>query len=185
MGIEKLIEIIGDAWDQLLPFTVIPYYQKGVRLRLGRKPQSSGIFSAPTVLDAGFHWKIPFADEVLTETVVATTMNISEQSVTTLDGKSVVVASVLKYSVSDVEKLLLEVSTAKDALNDMAKGIIRGKIINANWDECNNDSFLGKVSKEIKHEAAKWGITVEQFTITDLGLIRSIRLLTEDKTQKL
>jgi membrane protease subunit HflC len=179
MGIDKLIDIIADAWEQFLPFTVISHYQQGVRLRLGRKPSSQGIFKSATVLDPGFHWKIPFVDEILTEMVKTTTMNISEQSVTTLDGQSVVVAAVLKYSISDVEKLLLEVGTAKDALNDMAKGIIRDKIIQTNWADCNNSALTGSISKKLKHEATKWGITVEEITLTDLGLMRSIRILNE------
>jgi regulator of protease activity HflC (stomatin/prohibitin superfamily) len=111
--------------------------------------------------------------------VKATTLNLSEQTITTKDGQSIVIRSVIKYEVSDVETLLLEVSNAVDALSDIVQGIIRDKIIEKDWSELNTSSLTGEISRASKAEARKWGITILQITITDLALMRSIRLLTK------
>jgi membrane protease subunit HflC len=151
-----------------MPMVVIPHYDRGVRLRLG-KPRG--------VLEPGLHYKIPFADTILTHMVKATTLNLSEQTITTRDGQSIVIRSVIKYEVSDVETLLLEVSNAVDALSDIVQGIIRDKIIEKDWSELNTSALTGEISRASKAEARKWGITILQITITDLALMRSIRLL--------
>ena len=166
--LDRFLDLLLNFLDDTLPWIVIPHYDRGVRLRLG-KPKG--------VLEPGFHWKIPFADQIPTHMVKATTLNLTEQSITTKDGQNVVVCTVIKYEVSDVETLLLEVANAVDALSDISQGIVREKIMNRNWNECNEESLTGEISRKAKAEANKWGITILQVTITDLALMRSIRLL--------
>lgn len=166
--LDKLIDIVLEFIDRIVPFVVINYYDRGIRLRLG-KPRG--------MLQPGFHWKIPFADDIITHMVKATTLNLAEQSLTTKDNQQLVIKVALKYEVEDVETLLLEVSSPVDALSDMACGIVRDKVISRNWNECNEDKLTGDISRAVKAEARKWGISVQTVTITDLGLIRSIRLL--------
>lgn len=166
--LDKLIDIVLQFIDDLVPWVVIPHYDRGVRLRLG-KPCG--------VLECGFHWKVPFADQILTHMIMPTTMNLSEQSVVTADGTAVVVKAVIKYEVENVERLLLEVNSASDALSDMAQGLIRDKLIAADWKDCNNDKITSDISRSIKIEAKKWGIRVLTVVLTDLSPMRSIRLL--------
>lgn len=166
--LDRLIDLLLNFLDDTLPFIVIPHYDMGVRLRFGI-PKG--------VLEPGFHWKLPFADQILSHMVKATTLNLSEQTITTKDGQSVVIRTVIKYEISDVETLLLEVSNAVDALSDIVQGIIRDKIVERDWKDCNNDELSVAISRQSKIEARKWGITILQITITDLALMRSIRLL--------
>lgn len=171
--LDKLIDIILQVIDDLVPWVVIPHYDRGVRLRLGKLRGG--------VMDCGFHWKIPFADQIQTHMVMPTTMNLSEQSVVTLDGTAVVVKAVIKYEVEDVQRLLLEVNSASDALSDMAQGIIRDKLIETAWSDCNNAKLTSDISRAIKMESKKWGIKVLTVILTDLSPMRSIRLLNSVK----
>ena len=166
--LDKLIDIVLQFISDIVPFVVIDHYDRGVRLRFG---------IPKTELEPGFHWKIPFADQILTQMVKAKTINLSEQTITTKDGKSIVVKGVIKYEVSDVSTLLLEVNDATDALADMVQGIIRDKIISKNWEECNDSSLVGEISRAAKSEAKRWGLSILQITLTDLALMRSIRIL--------
>jgi regulator of protease activity HflC (stomatin/prohibitin superfamily) len=167
--LDKLIDLIIEFLADILPFQVIPHYDRGVRLRLGNPCGKE--------LGPGLHWKIPFADNILSHMVKATTINLLEQTVTTKDYKSIVVKAVMKYEVSDVSTLLLEVNSAADALTDMVQGIIRDKIIDKNWNECNTQVLIGEISKRAKGEAKKWGLTILEITLTDLAEMKSIRLL--------
>jgi len=178
--LDRWLEVIIEFIEDILPFTVVPYYDKGVRLRFGKPRGGFGLWrpvNTACVMEHGFHWKWPFADKILTHMIKIKTMNLSEQSVTTKDNISVVAKAVIKYEVSDVEKLLLEVNDPVDALSDMTQGIIREKIINRNYSELNDAVLTSEISRAAKIEAKKWGISILDITLTDLAQMRSIRLL--------
>jgi len=166
--LDRLIDFLLEFFEDAKPFFVINHYDQGVRLRFG-KPKG--------LLYPGFHWKLPFADTILTHMVKVTTLNLSEQTITTKDGHSVVIRTVIKYQVSDVETLLLEVNNAVDALSDIVQGIIRDKIVDRSWQECQEPALGVDISRQSKREATKWGIEILQITITDLAQMRSIRLI--------
>lgn len=165
--IDKLLDFIIEVWEDLLPFVVIPVYDKGVRLRFGLHRDT---------LEPGFHFKIPFADNVLTQMVVTATME-TEQTLTTKDGKEAIVKSVIKYDIEDVATLLLKVNDARDAVSDMTRGIIRKEIVKANWAECNSEEIEKSILTKARREAKKWGINIIDLTITDLSQSKTVRLL--------
>ena len=188
--LDKLIEAIIQFIDQLLPCTIIFYYEKGVRLRNGKKyitkrarkiALKQGV-DPSFILEPGFYWKVPFLDTILTHMIKTTTIPLSEQSVTTKDWKQVVVKGVIKYDVDNVEQLLLEVNDPIDAIVDMAKGIIRAEIRVRDWKDCNDFKLENAINKKMKEEAAKWGVRVDVVTLTDLGDIRSFRLFNSNHT---
>lgn len=167
--LERLIDILYYIVDELKFWVVIPYYDRGIRLRFG-KPRGEELVP-------GIHWKLPFADSILTCMVKTKTIELAEQSVTTKDYQAIVVKGVIKYEISDVRTLLLEVNDAVDAVADMSKGIIRSIFINNNWKECNDPEIQKQIGSKIKNEAKKWGIRISEVTLTDLSLMRSIRIL--------
>jgi regulator of protease activity HflC (stomatin/prohibitin superfamily) len=165
---DRIIDLLMIVWDQILPFEIVDHYNRGVRLRLGKHKGG--------VLGAGFHWKIPFFDSIIQQMIKAKTINLSEQTITTKDGTSIVVRAVIKYEVDDVETLLLEVNDAIDALADMTKGIIRKTFIDMNWADCNNPEVENTITKKARVESKKWGVKIIEVTITDLGDVPSFRL---------
>jgi len=167
-GLEKLIEKLFEWLEDLLPFVVIPHYDMGVRLRFG-------IPKGP--LDPGLHWKIPFVDQILTSLVNSTTLNLTEQSITTKDGVSCVARVALKFESEDIETLLREVNSPQEALVDMAGGLVYDKVSARTWAECLESSLLTDISRNIKIESKKWGIKVQSVVITDLSAMRSFRIL--------
>lgn len=164
---DKFLDWLDKKGDNLKFWWVVDQYNKGVLLRWGKFVR---------VLEPGFHCKWPIADDVLEQMVVVTTVNLSEQTITTLDNRQLVVRAVIKYEVAEVEKFLLEVNDAVDALSDMSKGIIRDQVKKRKWSECNGDELESEINDSIKKEAKKWGLTVKKVTLTDLGEIPSFRL---------
>lgn len=170
--LDKLIDFVLQILDDLYPFVVIKHYEEGVRLRLGK---------AKGKLEPGIHWKVPFADTILTHMIKTTTMGLYEQTLTTRDWQDVVVKATVKYEVNDVEILLLEVNDPIDALSDMSQGIIRNCIIKRDWATCNEESLETEITQLIKKEARKWGLKVDKVTLTDLGLASSFRIFNSGK----
>lgn len=165
--LDKFLDIVLSFGEKLLPCTVIDQYEKGVLLRYGKFVK---------VCEPGFHWKYPFVDKVLTQTVVPTTMNLGSQSLTTLDGKAIVISGVIKYETNDVKVLLLEVYDATDAIADMTQAIIKECVMQKNWVELQGTEIDDLITKKARHEAKKWGLGIIRVTLTDVGIIRSIRL---------
>ena len=173
---DKLIEIIINWLWEILPFIIIPSYEEAVILRFGRFNK---------VITAGIHFKIPFFDHVLSQHVVVTTLSLPAQSLYTLDKHNFVVKGVVKYKISDVKIFLLEVYDAKDALSDMTMSIIKNIIITMNSEECINNDLDNILTKKTRVEARKWGVDVQQVTLTDIAPIRSYRLINDNLIHKL
>lgn len=144
---------------------------EGVRLRLGK---------FRSVLKPGFHWKISFADEILSHSVLWTTYSVPAQSLTTKDGKDVVVKSVIKYRVVDIQTFLLEVWDAIDAISDMTQGIVFDIVKDKTWEELQTIDLKPLITRKARLEAKRWGIEIETVTLSDLAKIRSIRLLSDN-----
>lgn len=173
---DKLIELLSNWIEQILPFYVVRDYEMAVLLRGGIYKKTS---------KPGLYLKIPFLDEVLTKHVVITTLNLPPQSLYTKDKQNIVVKGVIKYRVSDVKIFLLEVYDAQDALSDMTQSIIKSAIMNKTIEECVDNEMDNLLTKKARVEAKKWGVDISQVTITDLAPIRSFRLINDTIVNKL
>ena len=173
---DKLIEIITNWWLQLTPIIIIRDYEEAVLLRFGR-------FKA--VFKPGMHFKIPLFDEVIDQHVVVTTLSLDAQSLYTKDKQNIVVKGLIKYKIADVKIFLLEVYDAQDALSDMSQSIIKNVIMSMTMDECTDSELDNTLTKKVRVEAKKWGVEVQQVTLTDLAPIRSYRLINDNFTKKL
>lgn len=173
---DKLVELIINWVDQLLPVIIIPSYEEGVQLRFGKFKQ---------VLHPGIHFKLPFLDEILHQHVVVTTLSLPAQSLYTLDKQNFVVKGVVKYKIADVKTFLLEVYDAKDALSDMTMSIIKNIVISIPAEKCIDQDLDNLLTKKVRVEAKKWGVDIQQVTLTDVAPIKSYRLINDVISNKL
>jgi regulator of protease activity HflC (stomatin/prohibitin superfamily) len=173
---DKLIELLSEWWLQITPFVIIRDYEEAVLLRFGK---------FKSVLKPGIHFKLPLFDEVIDQHVVVTTLSLDAQSLYTKDKQNIVVKGVIKYKISDVKIFLLEVFDAQDALSDMSQSIIKNIIMSMTMDECTDSELDNTLTKKVRVEARKWGVEIQQVTLTDLAPIRSFRLINDTFTNKL
>ena len=166
--LQQIIDFLVNFYQAIFPFFVVDAYQNAVVLRLGKFNRK---------VTPGFHWKWPVIEDVITEIIATTTLNGDFQSLTTRDGKNIVVRSVTKYHVADVEIFTIKVTDALDALGDIILGETKKIIISRTWEECRSELLDNEITKSVRREAKKWGVDVDSVTITDLALMRSIRLL--------
>jgi len=173
---DKLVELLTNWWIELKPIVIIRDYEEAVLLRFG-------IFKR--VLKPGIHFKIPMFDEVIDQHVVVTTLSLDAQSLYTKDKQNIVVKGLVKYRIADVKTFLLEVYDAQDAISDMSQSIIKNVIMSMTMDECTDIELDNALTKKVRVEARKWGVEVQQVTLTDLAPIRSIRLINDNFLNKL
>jgi regulator of protease activity HflC (stomatin/prohibitin superfamily) len=167
---DRLIDVITEWWAYIMPAIIIPNYEQAVLLRNGKFIK---------VLGPGFHVKLPIFDEVISHHVVVTTLSLSAQSLYTQDKQNIVVKGVIKYKISDVKIFLLEVFDAQDALADMAQSIIKNIIITTPLEACLDLELDNLLTKKVRVEARKWGVDVQQVTLTDIAPIRSYRIIND------
>jgi len=173
---DKLVDLIVDWIDQIMPIVIIPSYEEGVMMRFGKFKK---------VISGGVYFKIPFFDEILRQHVVVTTLSLPAQSLYTLDKQNFVVKGVIKYRISDVKIFLMEVYDAQDALSDMSMSIIKNVIISLPAEKCIDPELDNILTKKVRVEAKKWGVDIQQVTLTDVAPIRSFRLINDSFLNKL
>lgn len=168
---DKLIDWLISIWGQLIPFAIVNQQNKALRLRFGKYNK---------ILEPGIHFKIPFFDEVFDQHVLWTTHSMPSQSLTTKDGKDVVIKGIIKYKISDYKTYTLEVWDATDAISDMTQGIIFDIVKYKTWEELQHEDLKNSITRKARLEAKRWGIEIETVTLSDLAKIRSIRLLSDN-----
>ena len=173
---DRLIDILAEWISYLIPAIIIPNYEQAVLLRNGQFKK---------VLGPGFHLKIPVFDEIISQHVVITTLSLAPQSLYTEDKQNIVVKGVIKYRIADVKIFLLEVFDAQDALADMTQSIIKNIIISSSLKECIDPEMDNLLTKKVRVEAKKWGVEIQQVTLTDIAPIRSFRIINDTVINKL
>lgn len=166
---EKLIGIVVDIWDWLIPFQIVDQYESGIHMRLGKFYR---------VLEPGLRFRWWAVDTFSVINVATTTMPLRAQSLTTKDGKAVVVSSILKYRIIDVKPTMLELWDAEDVLRDTAMGAVKDVVSERTLKRLNEKSTEQRVMDIIQGELADYGVEVHRITFVDLGAVRSYRLIT-------
>ena len=173
---DRLIDLISEWLEKLLPFFIVRDYEEAVVLRFGKFNK---------VAKPGFHLRIPFVDEAIEQHVVVTTLSLPPQSLYTKDKQNIVVKGVIKYRIADIQTFILEVYDAQDAISDMTQSIIKNIVMDKTLDECIDSEIDNTLSKKARVEAKKWGVEIQQVTLTDLAPIRSFRLINDTVINKL
>lgn len=166
--LEKFLEVLQTVFLSLLPFTVVPHYQKAVRLRLGKFKD---------VLEPGFHWIVPLHfDVVLDADVKPRTSKLIGLSTTTKDGKSVGFDAVVTWAVSDIRKALLEVHDLQDAVNDTCAGAIGTELANSEWSAIWHGEVAENLTSVCRKRGWKWGIEISAVQLMGVAIVKNLRI---------
>lgn len=163
---DKLIDLIVTFIHDFLPFKIVNQWEEGVHLVNGKFYRT---------VKPGIRFKFPFFNQILVTPVITQTVNLSPQTVTSLDERKVVLSSIVRYHIYDVEKFLLGVMHANDVLVDTTQGIIRDIVENTTWDDLVD--LTNRVTPAVNKQVKKWGITVQLVSFPDLGEITTFRII--------
>lgn len=165
---EKLVELAAQWWMHITPcYTVVPSQNAGV-LRLGKYHRTD----LP-----GFHWKWPLIDELNTQDVCVTTMRVPQQTLTTMDRRTIVVGGIIKYRIKDVKPYICDILDQKDVLLDVTMGAVLEEILKRTFDEIMTLPPKKEILDLVREKVNEYGFKVMEFTFTDLGDIITVRLM--------
>jgi len=168
---ERVLDFIAASWNIVRPLLVVSDYEGGVVLRFGRYNRE---------ITPGLNWKIPLADNAIITSTVITTMALRPQTLTTKDDLTIVLSAIVKYHISDVRAYLLDIWDSADVLNDLTLGAIREIIASVNYEDLRGSLIEEEVLKTVKDEASRYGVDIHKVTFSDLGKVRSLRLITNE-----
>jgi regulator of protease activity HflC (stomatin/prohibitin superfamily) len=167
--LDRLIDLLLQWVDWLVPFTVVDHFERGVVLRLGIKRRE---------LDPGFHWVLPFGIErVIADNVVPRTFNLGAQSLTTKDGAQIVVGVILTARIHDIVKAMLEVENVDMAVQDSCYAEIARVVHEHTWDELQAESINDELLKACRRRAFTYGVEIMRTQVSDLARCKSLRLI--------
>jgi len=167
--LDKLVDLLVRFGMDMLPFVIVEQWNGSVQLRFGKFIK---------VLYPGIHFKIPFFDSVIETPVITQSVNLPSQTLTTLDDESIVLKSINRYKVSNIQTYIFSVMHANDVLIDTTQGIIRDVVERTTWN--NLVDVNETITNEVKEYVVRWGIEVEAVTITDLGIVKSFRIFGDE-----
>lgn len=168
---DRLWEILAQIWNHLLPFEVVDVYQNAGVLRVGNYHRTA----AP-----GMHWKIPFVDVFNMQNISDTTMRLPQQTIPTADGIDVVVAIEVNYCINDVKEYICRSTDQADVLIDSGMGAVFDEVSKVTLEHllANRSAVMDSIVENMRKVINKYGFRVNRAKFTDLGRIRTIRLMT-------
>ena len=147
-------EWIGEKWkDYLSPVVILRCYEAGVLLRLGKYKHD---------LKEGWNWKIPLIDEVHTVVATVDTFHISPVDITTADAKQVSVEPIIKFTISDPKKYLVDTNDADSNIHDICRGVVADYLTDITWDDLKKKTTLTAIKNALKKECDEMGAVISK-----------------------
>jgi regulator of protease activity HflC (stomatin/prohibitin superfamily) len=142
---------------------VLPEYERGVVLRLGRL---SGVKGPGLVLI------IPFVDSMTRVSLREIVMDVPPQEVITRDNVSVKVNAVLYFRVLQPEKALLQVENYLYGTSQLSQTTLRSVLGQAELDELlsERESINRRLQSIIDQQTEPWGVKVRNVEVKQIDL---------------
>ena len=161
-------DIIWEAlgWFQVITF--VDPWEEGIVVQAGNFRR---------VLKPGWRLHLPLEiDEITLMNIRQTSMELAAQSVTTADGKEIVIRGVLLWEIFNIKRTLLDVEDATGTLGNIAVGLIQECVEVTNLVDIRTRAFRNLVKRHIQKQARKWGIRVTSVRFQDLTVAKSYRI---------
>jgi regulator of protease activity HflC (stomatin/prohibitin superfamily) len=142
---------------------VLPEYERGVVLRLGRLSGVKG---------PGFIWIIPFVDRLFRISLREIVMDVPPQEVITRDNVSVKVNAVIYFRVLQPERALLQVENFLYGTSQLSQTTLRSVLGQAELDEllAERDSINRRLQEIIDLQTEPWGVKVRNVEVKQIDL---------------
>ena len=141
-------------------------WESGLRIRLGKHI---------TIMSKGVYFRIPFFDSVYIQTTRLRVVSMPLQTVTTKDGKTLSIISVIGYSISDIKLLYDKLYQPEGTICNIALGEISEFISKNDIDNCSPKNIEEAVSNKLNSD--DYGIKYDYVKIIGYAVVKTYRLI--------
>jgi regulator of protease activity HflC (stomatin/prohibitin superfamily) len=164
-SLDKLFDILKDAWNDFKPVLFINQYQSGVILRAGKYKRN---------LSPGWHLRIPFIDDYHIDIVTIDTMVTKAVHITTLDDKTITAVPIIEYTIDNIKKFLIDTNDARTNIHDITRAYVSDYLTDCTWEECKLKRTTNQLTKKIADQCISMGVTISRVMLSDLCVSRVI-----------
>ncbi len=158
-----------DRFVRLLTWwVVVTPWEQALRVRFGKRV---------TRLSPGIHLKIPVFDAIYKQSVRLRASSLPVQTITTADGRTITLAAVLNYEISDIQQLYMTLHHAEDTIRNLATGAIAVYVQTRPLAECGPEQIVAGVQLDL----ARYGIDSQGVQVIDYAVVRTYRLIMDSK----
>ena len=153
----------------------VEQYETAVRLRLGKYHD---------MLNPGWNFVIPFLDQAIMVDLRTQVLDVPRQEVITKDNSPTMVDAVIYFRVADGKRAILEVSSYRQAIINMAQTTLRAVIGDMELEQVlsNRDRINHGLRDRLDVETDKWGVKVENVEIREVDPSPNVKQAMEDQT---
>lgn len=161
--VNQIFGFIGKLFEWW--FTVMPWEQ-AVFIRKGKKVK---------VLEKGLYFKVPFIDRVYIQQTRIRMVDLPVQTISTADGKTVTIKSVLGYSIKDIEKMFNTIAHPEMTLCGIVMGGMAEYINKTNSKEASPKALEEFLLKQVGQ--TDYGLGDLSVKITSWADVKTFRLI--------
>lgn len=136
--IGQLVQFIKEVFSW---WYIVTPWEQVVHVRAGKNVK---------VQKEGFYFKIPFVDQIYKQEIRLRAVDVSMQTVSTKDGETISVKSVMNYSIKDIFKLYNTISQPEMTLSGMVLSRISEYINGHNYKDISIEALESYVLEELK-----------------------------------
>lgn len=152
---------------------IVAPWEQAVRVRLGRHVR---------LLQPGIYLVIPMVDRVYTQGVRLRTDDVGIQTLQGLDGKTVMIATCVKYEIRDMLLLFRTVQDVHSTVVDLVASAVASVVTAAR---------VGDLTPALIEESAARAVNLERFglgnvavQVTDFATVRTYRLVSDNRAPR-
>jgi regulator of protease activity HflC (stomatin/prohibitin superfamily) len=117
----------------------------------------------------GINFKMPLMDYTMTVIVTKDTYHVANVNVTTIDGKTISVGSIVEFNIVDVKKYFLDVNEAQSNAHDITRGVIADYLSDCEWEEVKKKTTLTQIKNKLKPQMEAMGMNITQVMFGDIA----------------
>lgn len=166
---DKLFDFLISILKFFQFLDVVDAYQAGVVLRFGKFHREVG---------PGLVWLLPFfIDKLVWDNVVIEPLSIGPQSLTTKDGKSVVISPIVYFRIVEPRVFLLDVEGRNVIVKTTTCSVTSLYVRKHTWAELQELDIENDLAILVRRKAKKFGVGIEEIGLEDFAECPSIRLI--------
>jgi regulator of protease activity HflC (stomatin/prohibitin superfamily) len=129
----------------------------------------------------GIHWYWPATTVFEEHPTARQSVNLKSQTITTLDGKTVIVGGLIVFEIHDIEAILAHTWDPDETIADITLGAIHDVCSARAWSDIQEQQRSGLLDRDLRREARKvldtYGVRVLRLTLTDLAQARVLKIV--------
>lgn len=165
---EWLQQILNRLTEAFKWYFILNPWEQALRVRCGKWVRK---------YEGGLHFRLPYLDTVFIKSVRYRVSDMGNQTITTVDDKTITLTSSLGYRVVDVEPLYQKLHMADESLMLMVQGAIAEYIEDRIAASCRPSGVNDYINATL--DFSVYGLGDVNFKVIDFAVVRTYRLINE------